>query len=178
MSFVCSQILGKSKLNRQQVIDQIYSVQSIFFNSFFKRSQSSLNEKFVVQDKWTWFTSNNTKCSQKDRFLDGTIKVIAKIESNQMNEAGNFLMRVGDKYETKWVWYLVYVLTSDIFCNHYPLPGFADDYNKSCFQTHCIPRLKRLFNMSLYINKDKMSIFFIRFLYLCIHIFSSILSFR
>ena len=57
--------------------------------------------KFVVQGKWTWFTSNKSKCGQKDRFLDRTIKVIAKIESNQMNETGYFLMRVGDKYETK-----------------------------------------------------------------------------
>ena len=73
----------------------------LFSTHFFKRSQSSLNEKFVVQDKWTWFTSNKSKCGQKDRFLDGIIKVIAKIESHQMNEAGYFLMRVGDKYETK-----------------------------------------------------------------------------
>ena len=73
----------------------------LFSTHFFKRSQSSLNEKFVVQDKWTWFTSNKSKCGQKDRFLDGTIKVIAKVESNQMNESGYFLMRVGDKYETK-----------------------------------------------------------------------------
>ena len=73
----------------------------LFPTHFFKRSQSSLNEKFVIQDKWTWFTSNKSKCGQKDRFLDGIIKVIAKIESHQMNEAGYFLMRVGDKYETK-----------------------------------------------------------------------------
>ena len=73
----------------------------MFSTQFFQRSQSSLNEKFVIQDKWTWFTSRKFKCGQKDRFLDGTIKVIGKIESYQMNEAGYFLMRVGDKHETK-----------------------------------------------------------------------------
>ena len=74
---------------------------NMFSTLFFKRSQSSLNEKFVVQDKWTWFTSSKSKCCQKDRFLDSTIKVIAKIESYQMNKAGYFLMRVGDKHEIK-----------------------------------------------------------------------------
>ena len=74
---------------------------NMFSTLFFKRSQSSLNEKFVAQDKWTWFTSNKSKCGQKDRFLDGTIKVIAKIESHQMNGVGYFLMCVGDKHERK-----------------------------------------------------------------------------
>ena len=73
----------------------------MFSTQFFKRSQSSLNEKFVVQDKWTWFTSSKLKGGQKDRFVDGTIKVFAKIESHQMNEGGYFLMRVGDKHKTK-----------------------------------------------------------------------------